>query len=182
VVAASEPARKAEATPETTLIAGVGHRFWGDRSTGPVWVDRMAALDWPEQVVLDDYSFGAIAMTQQLQAQPHARAVFVTAEQRDRPAATLYLDRHLSRDATPEHVQACVAEAGGGVVAIDLLLVIAEHFKALPAETWVLEIEPADADWGDGLSPRVEALYPQALDMVRALVAGWAGQQAAGVC
>jgi hypothetical protein len=45
-----------------TLIAGVGHRFWRDRSAGALWVDELARLEWPVHVTVDDYSFGAIAM------------------------------------------------------------------------------------------------------------------------
>ncbi len=150
-----------------TLIAGVGHRFWGDRSAGPLWVDRMGGLDWPADVVLDDYSFGALAMTQQLQAAPYDRVAFVTAEERGRAPASLHWKRHIPQPSDPEHVQACVGEAGGGVVAIDLLLVIADYYQALPADTWVLEIEPADASWGDELSPRVDGLYPRAVEVLR---------------
>lgn len=170
MAAGSEAA--ASAPPQRTLIAGVGHRFWGDRSAGAVWVDRMAALPWPDHVVVDDYSFGAIAMAQKLQTEDFGRAIFVTAEERERPPATLHLRRHAGAGATPDHVQACIAEAGGGVVAIDLLLVIAEHFGALPPETWVLEVEPGDTGWGERLSAGVEALYPEALALLRRLADG----------
>ncbi len=155
-----------------TLIAGVGHRFWGDRSAGPLWVDRMADRDWPSGVVLDDLSFGALAMTQQLQAQPFDRIAFVTAEERGREPATLHWSRHTAPPASPEHVQACVGEAGGGVVAIDLLLVIAGYYRALPADTWILEIEPADAAWGDGLSQAVDQLYPRAFELLWSFAVG----------
>ena len=132
----------------------------------------MNALDWPANVVLDDYSFGALAMVQQLQVEPFDRVAFVTAEERGRPPATLHWAPHVAEPAAPEHVQACVAEAGGGVVAIDLLMVIADYYRALPVDTWVLEVEPADADWGDGLCPLVEALYPRALEMLQAFADG----------
>lgn len=155
-----------------SLIAGVGHRYWRDRSAGPVWIDRAAALDWPDHVVLDDYSFGAVAMVQQLQEAGFERALFVSAETRDRPPATLHLARYEPRREPPERIQAYIGEAGGGVVAIDLLLGIAEHFDALPPETWVLEVEPLDAGWGDGLSLEVEALYPRVVDVLRSFARG----------
>ncbi len=168
-------AAASEAPIETagrTLIAGVGHRFWGDRSAGPLWVDRMTELDWPAHVVLDDLSFGALAMTQQLQAEPFDRIALVTAEERGRPPASLHWHRHDAPPASPEHVQACVGEAGGGVVAIDLLLVIAGYYQALPTEAWILEVEPADGSWGDRLSPSVDGLYPFALEMLQSFAIG----------
>lgn len=150
-----------------SLIAGVGHWFWRDLSAGPVWSDRLAAGPWPENVFVEDYSFGAIAMVQQLEAESFERAIFITAEARGRPPATLYLERHRARRQSPERVQEYMTEAGAGVVAIDPLMAIGQHFDALPAETWVLEVEPKDTGWGDGLSPEVESLYPQALELLR---------------
>lgn len=168
-----EEAPEARRAPvASTLIAAVGHRFWRDRSAGPVWLDRAAALDWPDGVALEDYSFGALAMTQQLEASTYRRALFVSAEIRERAPGSLHLTRHRPAPVSPEHVQACIAEAGSGVVAIDLLLVVAGHFGALPGETWVLEIEPADTGWGDGLSAAVEARYGEAMDLLRAFAEG----------
>lgn len=157
---------------DRSLIAGVGHRFWGDFSAGPVWVDRLAKLDWPESVTVEDYSFGAVAMTQQLQDERFDRAAFVTAESRQREPGSLHLTRHTSSGESPERVQAYVNEAGGGVVAIDALLVIAEHFEALPPETWILELEPFDDNWGDGLSPEADAHYPRVVELLRAFARG----------
>ncbi len=171
---ACEPADAAgtAAFPGRSLIAAVGHRFWRDRSAGPVWLDRAAGLDWPAGVTLDDYSFGAVAMSQQLAADGYDRALFLTAEERDREPGSLHLHRHEARAHPPEHVQACISEAGGGVVAIDLLLVVGGHLRALPPETWVLEVEPVATDWGDGLSSELDALYPRVLDHLRAFAAG----------
>jgi len=152
-----------EQQPGSTLIAAVGHRLCRDLSAGPVWLDRLARLDWPEHVSVEDFSFGAVAMMQRLQADPCARALFLTAEVRDREPGTLHLKRHEPQALDPDHVQASISEAGAGVVAIDLLLVIGEYFDVLPAETWTLEVEPVDGDWGDGLSTEVEALYDRVL-------------------
>ncbi len=144
-----------------TLIAGVGHRFWRDRSAGPVFTDCLAKIHWPSNVVVSDYSFGAIAMTYQLQDDRYARALFITSEVRGRKPGTLHAYRGTPElPSSPQVLQEYMNEAGSGVIAIDLLLVIARQFGALPPETWVLEVEPVEAEGTLGLTPQVQALYP----------------------
>lgn len=159
-----------------TLIAGVGHRFWSDYSTGPEWADRLADLDWPADVTVTDYSYGAWAMTQQLQDDRFERCIFLAAEPRGRaPAGVhLYRYRHDAARYDPLRVHDHMFEAVAGVISIDLLLVVAGHFGALPEETWVVEIEPANIDWGDGngVSRAVESRYAEVETLVRALAAG----------
>ena len=157
-----------------TLIAGIGHRYWRDRSAGPEWCDRLAKLDWPPHVTVEDYSYGAWAMTQRLQDERYARGIFIAAEARERAPASLHVYRYAFDGAKYDalRVHDHLFEAVAGVVSIELLLVIAGHFGALPAETWVIEVEPADTGWGEGLSREVEALYPEVVATVRRLVGG----------
>lgn len=152
-----------------SLIAGVGHRFWRDRAAGPEFCDRLAQLKWPSHVTVADYSFGAIAMTYQLQDDRYSRALFITAEVRGRPPGTLHLYRaEPELPASVGEFQEYMNEAGSGVIAIDLLLVIARQFWALPPQTWVLEIEPVEENGPGGLTPEVQALYPRVLEIARA--------------
>ncbi|WP_337869581.1 hypothetical protein [Meiothermus sp.] len=156
-----------------TLIAGVGHRFWRDRSAGPEFCDRLGRLEWPPHVTVADYSFGAIPMMYQLQDDQYTRALFVASEARGREPGTLRLyraDPELPK--TVDVFQEYMNEAGSGVIAIELLLVIAKQFNALPAETWVLEIEPVEPNGPEGLTPEVQALYPKVEAIARAFVMG----------
>ena len=156
-----------------TLIAGVGHRFWRDRSAGPEFCDRLAKLPWPEGVRLEDYSFGAIPMTYQLQDDQYQRALFIASESRGFEPGTLRLYR--ADPELPQSVevfQEYMNEAGSGVIAIELLLVIAKQFAALPPETWVLELEPVEENGPDGLTPQMEALYPKVQEVAQMFVAG----------
>jgi Ni,Fe-hydrogenase maturation factor len=157
-----------------TLIAGVGHRFWRDYSVGPEWCDRLARLSWPEGVVVEDYSFGALAMAQRLEDEPYRRAIFICGEERGREPASLHLRRyrHQPERLSTQRVQDHLFEAVAGVIAIDLLLVTAGHFGVLPPETWVIEYEPADNGWGHGLSAAAEQRYPKVLGWVRDLASG----------
>lgn len=158
------------------LVAGVGHRFWSDYSTGPEWSDRLAERDWPDGVTVADYSYGAWAMTQQLQDERFDRCIFISAEPRGREAAGvhLYRYRHDRARFDPLRVHDHMFEAVAGVISVDLLLVVAGHFEALPPQTWVIEIEPANTDWGDGggISATVQARYPEVEQLVLRLVAG----------
>lgn len=162
--------------PPKTLIAGVGHRFWSDYSAGPEWSDRLARLDWPDHVTVADYSYGAWAMTQRLQDERYRRCIFVAAEPRGREPAGLHVYRYRHDRAAfdPLRVHDHMFEAVAGVISIDLLLVVAGHFEALPDETWVVEIEPAQVEWGDGggLSSPVQRRYPEVAAIVAGLVAG----------
>lgn len=159
-----------------TLIAGVGHRFWSDYSTGPEWSDRLAELEWPAHVSVEDYSYGAWGMTQNLQDDKYERCIFITAEPREREPASLhvYRYRHDEAEYDPLRVHDHMFEAVAGVISVDLLLVVAGHFKALPSETWVIELEPANVEWGDGggISQAVQARYPEVEALVKALVEG----------
>lgn len=161
-----------ERTSGRRLIAGVGHRFWSDLSVGPVWHDRLAALDWPDDVAVEDFGFGAIAMTQRLGDERFRQAVFVAGEERGRPPGTLRLAPYEPAEIAPELVQAYVTEAGAGVIALDPLLEIARHFGVLPEETWLLEVEPVQSGWGEAMSPVMEALYPEALRLLRSFAEG----------
>ena len=159
-----------------TLIAGVGHRFWCDYSAGPEWADKLAELEWPAHVTVEDYSYGAWAMTQNLQDEKFERCIFISAEPREREPASLHVYPFTfdEIDYDPLRVHDHMFEAVAGVISVDLLLIVAGHFKALPKETWVVEIEPANTDWSDGqdMSAAVQARYAEVEAIVKDLVAG----------
>jgi Ni,Fe-hydrogenase maturation factor len=71
-----------------------------------------------------------------------------------------------------EEVQARVAEAITGVISLDNLLIIATYFDKLPRDVVVIEVQVADEDWGEALSPEVEGAIPRAIDEIRCAVAG----------
>lgn len=169
-----DPAREGTANSANTLIAGVGHRFWSDYSAGPEWSDRLAGLEWPANVTVEDYSYGAWAMTQRLQDERYGRCIFLAAEPRDREAASLHVYRYAfdAAEYDPLRVHDHMFEAVAGVISVDLLLVVAGYFRVLPPETWVIEIEPANLEWGSGVSQPVEARYAAVEAIVKALVNG----------
>ena len=151
------------------LIGGVGYRWQRDASCGLVASDALARLDWPPGVEVADLGYGALYVVQDLAdaRPPYARLILLASADRGRPPGRLYSRRWEGRLAHPDEVQARIREAGAGVIDLDHLLVIAQHFGALPADVLVVEVEPIDTAGGESLSPGVADVLPVAIDRVR---------------
>lgn len=156
------------------LIAGVGYRNLRDHSVGPLMVDRLAgrAFGGTADVRVEDLSFGPIAVVQRLEddlpENPFDLAIFVAgyprAPLREPGALACYRwDGVLPDNA---EVQRAVTEAVTGVIALDNTLTVCGHFRVLPAEVVVVEIEPLIHEFGDELSGTVAAAFDQAHDLV----------------
>jgi hydrogenase maturation protease len=72
------------------------------------------------------------------------------------------MDRQLARHANSVHE-----------VSLGELMDIARLTDTLPERRALIGVEPAVVDWGDTLTPAVEAALPQVLEQVRALLARW---------
>lgn len=155
-----------------TLVAGVGYSHLSDLSVGPVLVDRFTREEWPAYVDIDDLSYGPVAVVQTLEdaTPPYDRAVFIAAVDRVRPPGTVCCYRWDRILPGADDVQARVAEAVTGVVSLDNLLVVARQFGALPAAVFVIEVQPANLDFGVTFSDAIEARLTEIARLVRALV------------
>ena len=153
------------------LVAAVGYVFARDLSVGPHLVTVLKDLDWSPMIEVDDWSFGPIDVVHRLHDRPgyYGRIVFVSSVERGRTPGGVYTSRWAGELPDPAEVQARVGEAGAGVISLDNLLIVAEQFKALPSEVFVVEVEPLDTGWGDGFSPVVEAALPEVIAAVRRL-------------
>jgi hydrogenase maturation protease len=155
------------------LIAGVGYRNLRDLSLGPVLTDRLSQDTWPPGVEVEDLSYGPIGVMHHLDEQgPYDRIIFVAGVRRDRQPGGIYCYRWEHQLPGPEEVQARVAEAVTGVISLDNLLIIASYFGKLPHDVMVVEVEAADAGWGEGLTPQVESAIPKVIEEIRSYVAG----------
>ena len=157
-----------------TLIGGVGYSYLRDGSLGPLVVAQLAREPWPDEVVVEDLSYGPIAVMQRLQDAdpPFARLVLVAAVRRGRAPGAVTVYRWDGRLPDAEEIQARVGEAVTGVIGLDNLLVVAGFFSALPDDVLVLEIEPEDEGWGEGLSDAAEAARRRVMETIRALGRG----------
>lgn len=159
-----------EVTPDVAarrvLVAGVGYRNLRDLSVGPLAIERFgpraAAID------VEDLSYGPIDVLFLLQRrQPYAAAIFIAAVPRGREPGTVTRTRWTAPVTTTEALQERVAEAVTGVISIDNLLAICAHFRALPADVTLIEIEPSADGWGEALSAEGEKALGAAVALAR---------------
>jgi len=153
-----------------TLVGGVGYRFTRDLAFGPIVVDRLRTWSWPPGVEVEDLSYAPIAIVQRWQLAPIDRLILVGAVPRSRTPGSLHRYRPDGALPDPEEVQRRVGEAVMGIISLDNLLVVANAFGVLPPDVEVIEVEPFDTSWGDGLSPLVRPAVPKAIEMVREAV------------
>ncbi len=153
------------------LIAGVGYQYLGDLSFGPKLVERLQGMDdWPEEVRIEDFGYGPIAILDWFEESPgkkFERAILAGAVERGRTPGTLAIYPWLPGPLDPDLVQGRVSEALTGVISLENLLIVAQHFGALPAETSVVELEPVEKEWGTELSTKGEERLEEAIEWIR---------------
>lgn len=156
----------------TTLIAGVGYSNLRDLSVGPVVVPKLRRLEWPNGVDITDLSFGPVAVVQWFQDRPdhYDRAIFIAGVERGRDPGHVYCYRWDGTLPDTEEIQRRVNEAVTGVISLDNLLIITQHFDVLPADVFVVEVEPEDTGWGLGFTERVDAAIEEVIETVRSIV------------
>lgn len=151
------------------LIGGVGYWWQSDASFGLAAVDALRDLDWPAGVRVEKLDYGAIYVSQDLLAvdPPYDRVVLVAGVERGREPGRLYRYRWEGGLPGRAELQARVYEAGAGVVDVDHLLAIAEHFGALPRDVTVIELEPLETGGGEELSQAARERLSEALELAR---------------
>ncbi len=154
------------------LIGGVGYRYTRDLAFGPAVVDRLRGEIWPPHVEVEDLSYTPVAVVQRWLETPCARLLLVGALPRgNRTPGVLVRYAPTAVSPPPDEVQRRIGEALGGVISLENLVVVARQFGVLPRDTEVLELEPVDTGWGEGLSPPAAAAVEIAVAIVRDLVA-----------
>ena len=163
----------AEATIARTgriLVGGVGYRNLRDLSAGPLLTERIGAVDGLVEV--EDLSYGPIDVLFALQKrEPYRAAILVTAVARGREAGTVTRTTWDAPAISAEALQERVAEAVTGVISLENLLYICGHFGALPERVVVIEIEPAEEEWGEALSAAGQTAMDSAIALVHLEIA-----------
>lgn len=153
----------------TVLVAGVGYHHLSDLSFGPLLVERLREMNWPEEVHIEDFSYGPIALLHWFEESPGKRfdrAIFAGAMERGREPGSLSTYSWPLSPPDPDEVQERVAEALTGVISLENLLIIAQYFEVLPPETQVVELEPVELEWGMELSPLCRKRREQAAERI----------------
>ena len=152
------------------LVAGVGYQHLSDLSFGSVLVERMQAMEWPDDVCIEDFGWGPISILHWFEESPgrkFERAIFAGAVERGREPGKLYTYAWLADKPDPEVVQERISEALTGVISLENLLIIAQHFEALPSDTTVVELEPVEQEWGSDLSETGQARMEEAITWIQ---------------
>ena len=157
-----------------TLIGGIGYRDLRDHSIGVMVSDRLEARTWPPHIVVEDISYNPIAVVQRFQDEPQTncfeRAILIGATARtSRLPGTITAYRWDGTLPADDIVQAAVAEAVTGVIALDNTLIIGRYFGGLPIETVVVDVEPHVHEFGETLSARLEQTFGDLCELVTRL-------------
>jgi hydrogenase maturation protease len=146
------------------LVGGVAHLYQGDLDLGRLALERLGEVG--AGVVVEDLSYGAVAVAQRLEELEPERLVLVSAVVRGRPPGTVERRTPNGAARSPEEVQRSVADAATGYLHVDLVLDVAQAFGVLPRDTIVVEVEPASVEPAERLS----SVGARALDDAVALV------------
>lgn len=168
----SEPAVDRATRQRRVLVGGVGYTNLRDLSLGPLLVERLRRTAWPEGIDIEDLSAGAIHEVHVLQSRmPYDAAILIAGVRRGGLPGTVrsYRWEHPAR--TTDEIQERVSEALVGIIGLDTLLTVLDHFRALPDDTRILEVEPRDEEWGPDLSPAVDRAASDVERLVREQIA-----------
>ena len=146
------------------MVGGVGYRNLRDGSLGNYVADTLQPTD---EIEVEDLSYGPVAVSHNLHDRPpYDRLVLVAAVGRGREPGTV--ERYRWDGALPpaDEIQERVGEAVTGVISLDNLLIVCGAFGGLPADVRVVEVEPADENWGEGFSEAVERRLPEIVEAV----------------
>ncbi|MDX1522596.1 MAG: hypothetical protein R3264_13290 [Anaerolineae bacterium] len=157
------------ASSRRVLVGTLGYQFLRDYSLGPKLLPDLQALEWPPGVDVEEMNWGPVAIVFHFEAleTPYDRVVILTASQRGRPIGTLTLYRWGGTLPPQEEIQDRVSEAVTGVISLDNLLVIGEHFRIWPDEVLIVDVEPGIEEAGDIFTPPVESLVPTVISTVK---------------
>src|SRR3989337_1899542 len=105
------------------LVGGVGYTNLRDLSAGPLLVERLACLDWPAGVDVEDLSAGAVPVLHALQAaEPYDAMILVAGVRRGDAPGTVRCAPYRPSRRSDDEIQGWVAEvvpAGSGAEALN---------------------------------------------------------------
>jgi hypothetical protein len=119
---------------------------------GPVLMAKLQTESWPGvAVTIENMSWGPVAIVQSMQASAarYDRAVLIGAVQRGRAPGAVFAGHWQGGTLPPHLMQERMFEAVTGIVSLDNLLVIGEHFSVWPPELVTAEVELPKTCFGD---------------------------------
>lgn len=151
---------------KNVLIGTVGYHILRNHSVGPILLPQLQSISWNGPVTVEEMNWGPIAIVQYFQTLKKSfdRVVFLVAIERpERKIGDISVYQWLGHLPSEKQIQACVGDAATGVISVENLLVIGEHFKIWPKEVYLVDVEPGAEQAGEYLTAEVEAKIPEIL-------------------
>lgn len=154
----------------STLILGLGNVLLTDEAVGPVVASRLAA-ELEGDLSLRILDGGTLSFTLAVPIGECQQLIVVdAAAMGDRPGSVRVfegeaMDHQLSHHANSVHE-----------VSLADLLDMARLTDSLPPRRALIGIEPGVVDWGDALTPAVDAAIPEAMTRAQELLTRWRAQ------
>jgi hypothetical protein len=125
---------------------------------GPTLKEYIDAADWADDVEIKEMNWGPIAIVQEFQAEKinYDRFLLITAVDRGLPAGTVTCRRWVGGEIDIMDTQDRVFEAVTGIISMDNLLVIGEHFEIWPKEVITIEAQVVETAMGDLVMAEME--------------------------
>jgi hypothetical protein len=155
---------------KNVLIGTVGYHNLANHSVGPILLPDLLKINWPEKITIEELHWGPIAIVQNFETleEPFDRIVILTAlETKNRKIGDITIHQWAGGLPSEEDIQARVCDAVTGVIGIENLLVIGEHFNIWPEEVYLVDVEPGPEKYGDRLDEDVEKKSEEIIDLVK---------------
>ena len=148
---------------QSVAIGLVGYYpFIRGHPMGPELKRRLEALSWPgRSVTIKEMNWGPIAIMQDFQASGEVfdRFVLVGAVDRGLEPGAVTGRRWVGGKLDAQMVQGRIFEAVTGIVSLDNLLVIGEHFRIWPGELITVEVQLSDNSVGELILDELEVQH-----------------------
>lgn len=160
------------ASNKSVLIGTVGYHLLRNHSVGPILLPQLQSISWNGSVTVEEMNWGPIAIVQYFQTLKSSfdRVIFLVAIERpERKIGDISIYQWLGHLPSEKQIQACVGDAATGVISVENLLVIGEHFKIWPEEVFLVDVEPGAEQAGEHLTVEVNAKIPEILRILEDL-------------
>ncbi len=157
---------------KNVLIGTVGYHLLSNHSVGPILLPQIRSIPWDGSVTVEEMNWGPIAIVQYFQTlkKPFDRVIFLVAIERpERNIGDISVFQWMGHLPFEKQIQACIGDAATGVISIENLLVIGEHFKIWPEEVFLVDVEPGAEQSGEHLTAEVDAKIPEILRILKDL-------------
>jgi hypothetical protein len=145
------------------FIGTVGYHNLSNHSIGPALLPQLQEMTWADGVELDELNWGPIAIVQKFQSlhTPYDRVILIAAIERpERKIGDITVYKWMGKLPDEELIQRCIGDAVTGVISVENLLIIGEHFKIWTGETFVVDVEPGPEQAGEDFTEEMQQAIP----------------------